>query len=146
MPEKHTPTPESKAKVIGLSCNGVTQAKIAAHLGITEKTMRLHYREQLDFGVEALLSRVLANLASIACRGKGNAAVSACKYLLSCRGGYREHSVLGVEPTSTAMAYFADANESKSVRERILARIEALKLGPPEAAPDNPGAYKSTQD
>jgi transposase-like protein len=144
MPEKHHPTPETKAKVIGLSCNGVNQSRIALHLGVAEKTLRLHYREQLDFGVEALLSRVLANLATIACRGHGNAAVSAAKYLLSCRAGYRERSELAIEPTPAAAAYFADAAESKSVRDRILARINAINADPPEAEQDNPAAYKVT--
>jgi hypothetical protein len=55
---EHKPTAENRAKVIGLSCNGATQRRISEHLGITEKTLRLHYREQIDFGVEALLAKV----------------------------------------------------------------------------------------
>jgi hypothetical protein len=47
-----------------LACNGATQARIAQHLGITEKTLRLRYREQIDFGVESLLSKVFANMAT----------------------------------------------------------------------------------
>jgi hypothetical protein len=57
--------------------------------------------------------------------------VSAAKYLLSCRGGYREHSVLGVEPSADAMACFAES-ASVDVRERILARIAQIN-GPPDS-------------
>jgi len=54
---------------------------------IDAKTLRKHYARELEFGTETLLSRVLNNLASIACRGRGMPAVAAAKYLLSCRGG-----------------------------------------------------------
>ena len=103
---EHEPTELNRAKVVGLSCNGATQARIAQHLGITEKTLRLHYREQIDFGVESLLSNVLANMATIAIKGHGMPAVAAGKYLLSCRAGYREHSVLGVEPSGEGLSEF----------------------------------------
>jgi hypothetical protein len=134
---EHKPTAENRAKVIWLACNGATQARIAQHLGVTEKTLRLHYRKEIDFGVESLLSRVLNNLASIACRGRGLPAVSAAKYLLSCRGGYKEHSVLGVEPTteglSTLMAACGVDEKAADIRARILARINAIN-GPDDSA------------
>jgi hypothetical protein len=128
MTRAHSPSEPDKAKVIMLVTNGVRQDRIAEHLEIDPKTLRKHYAHELEFGTEFLLSKVLGNLTQIAIRGKGSAAVRAATYLLSSRGGYREHSVLGVEPTGAAAAYFADAAESKSVRERILARIEAIKL------------------
>jgi hypothetical protein len=94
---EHKPSETNRAKVIALITNGAVQDRVAAHLEISPKTLRRHYARELEFGTESLLSRVLNNLASIACRGRGLAAVSAAKYLLSCRGGYREQSVLGVE-------------------------------------------------
>jgi hypothetical protein len=117
-----------------LACNGATQARIAQHLGITEKTLRLHYREQIDFGVESLLSNVLANMATIAIKGHGMPAVAAGKYLLSCRAGYREHSVLGVEPSGEGLSSLMAACgvDSSNVRERILARIAQIN-GPPDS-------------
>src|ERR1700730_9621746 len=92
----HRPSETNRAKVIALVTNGARQDRIAEHLGIDAKTLRKHYARELEFGTETLLSKVLGNLASIACMGRGMPAVAAAKYLLSCRGGYREHSVLDV--------------------------------------------------
>jgi hypothetical protein len=89
----HRPSETTRAKVIALCTNGARQDRIAEHLEIDAKTLRKHYGRELEFGTENLLSRVLNNLASIA-HGRGLPAVSAAKYLLSCRGGYKEHSSL----------------------------------------------------
>ncbi len=116
--------------VIALCTNGCRQDRIAAHLEIDAKTLRKHYGRELEFGTENLLSRVLNNLASIACHGRGLPAVSAAKYLLSCRGGYKEHSVLGVEPTSEGLRQCGV--DAADLRARILDKINAINVDPPE--------------
>jgi hypothetical protein len=118
----HKPSESNRAKVIALVTNGTRQDRVAEHLGIDAKTLRKHYGRELEFGTENLLSRVLNNMASIACKGAGMAAVSAGKYLLSCRGGYREHSMLGVEPTDQ----FRLACGADNAREIIAAKLAAL--------------------
>ena len=89
----HKPSETNRAKVIALVTNGARQDRIAAHLEIDAKTLRKHYARELEFGTEVLLSKVLSNLASIAIKGRGLPAVSACKYLLSSpftwRSGFR---------------------------------------------------------
>ena len=50
---EHEPTELNRAKVVGLACNGATQARIAQHLGITEKTLRLHYGHRVAFACPA---------------------------------------------------------------------------------------------
>jgi hypothetical protein len=45
---EHQPTDEARQKVIDLSCNGFNQADIADYLDIDEKTLRKHYRKELD--------------------------------------------------------------------------------------------------
>ncbi len=47
-PEGHLPTLETRAKVIGFSCAGFTQTQIADYLDIDDKTLRRHYRDELD--------------------------------------------------------------------------------------------------
>jgi hypothetical protein len=93
----------------------------------------LRYAGELEFGTENLLSRVLNNLASIAIHGRGMPAVAAGKYLLSCRGGYREHSVFGVEPTAEGVANLmaCGVDDPASVRARILGRIANLNPAEP---------------
>jgi hypothetical protein len=101
-------------------------------LGIDAKALRKHYVRELEFGTDTLLSKVLNNLASIAIKGRGLPAVSAAKYLLSCRGGYKEHSVLGVEPSGEGLSSLMAACgvDSSNVRERILARIAQINGSP----------------
>jgi predicted transcriptional regulator len=131
----HTPNDKNRAMVVALVTNGATHDRIAEHLAISPKTLRKHYAEQLDFGTENLLAAVLGNLASIATKGHGMAAVQAAKYLLSCRGGYREHAVLAFEPAAGLPGYIAESG--KGAREIIEERLdvarrnaELAKLGP----------------
>ena len=129
----HRPSETNRAKVIALVTNGARQDRIAEHLGIDAKTLRRHYPRELEFGTETLLSKVLNNLASIAIKGRGLPAVSAAKYLLSTRGGYREHSVLYVEHDfeDDAKSIIASKlDEMADVRQRILARINSINGAP----------------
>lgn len=45
---EHEPTLESRAKVAGFACAGFSQAQIATYFDIDEKTLRKHYRDELD--------------------------------------------------------------------------------------------------
>jgi hypothetical protein len=45
---EHVPTEESRAKVIGFACAGFTQDQIANYFDIDDKTLRSHYRYELD--------------------------------------------------------------------------------------------------
>jgi hypothetical protein len=94
---EHKPSESSRAKVIALVTNGTTQERIGEILELSPKTLRKWYARELHFGTANLLGDVLNNLARIATRGRSNAAVSACKYLLSTRGGYREGTALEIE-------------------------------------------------
>jgi hypothetical protein len=48
---KHNPTPEKRKLVKDLSAVGLPQEQIARKVGIrSSKTLRLHYREELDMG------------------------------------------------------------------------------------------------
>lgn len=48
MNPSHKPTAENKEKVESYSAVGIPQEDIARVLGIDPKTLRLHYREELD--------------------------------------------------------------------------------------------------
>ena len=146
---QHKPSETNRAKVIALVTNGARQDRLAEHLEIDAKTLRRHYARELEFGTESLLSKVLNNLASIACKGRGLPAVSAAKYLLSCRGGYREHSVLGVEPAGDAMTYFMSQEFAADVRQRILDKLSAIRANNDKieanGAPNSCDAHRSPQ-
>src|ERR1700730_3450585 len=89
---EHLPTPQSRAKVIGLACNALRQDHIAKHLAIDPKTLRKHYHEELTFGMEAVAAQAVGHLIRLM-RGNGSAAFSAVKYYLSCRMHWLEKTV-----------------------------------------------------
>ena len=47
---EYVPTDSERALVENASAFGLTQAAIAEHLGIDEKTLRKHFREELSGG------------------------------------------------------------------------------------------------
>jgi predicted transcriptional regulator len=47
---EYEPTAEQRAIVESAAAFGLTQADIAEHLGICEKTLRKHFREELNGG------------------------------------------------------------------------------------------------
>jgi hypothetical protein len=47
----HQPTDADRAKVTALSAYGIPQEQIARVFDIDSKTLRLHYRDELDLGV-----------------------------------------------------------------------------------------------
>jgi predicted transcriptional regulator len=50
MPAKYEPTADQRALVEIASAFGITQAEIANQLKIDEKTLRKHFREELNSG------------------------------------------------------------------------------------------------
>jgi hypothetical protein len=139
MPGKaHKPDLNTRGLVSALALNGVIQSRIAEHAGISEPSLRKHYRRELDFATDLVCARVAKNLVRIASTGSGNAAVQAAKYVLDAKGRWKDIGRLEIEPGAGAVACFAES-ASAGVRERILARIAAIN-GPPD--PDPREAYK----
>jgi len=63
----HNPTPQTKAEVAALKSFGVVQDDIATYIGIDGKTLRKHYREELDTAqtkADANVAKFLYNAAS----------------------------------------------------------------------------------
>lgn len=50
----HQPTDETRELVKMHAMVGTTQDTVAKMLGIAEKTLRLHYRDELDFGLASV--------------------------------------------------------------------------------------------
>ena len=62
MPVKHKPTDALRRVVYDLAKVGTTHKDIAKAVGITDKTLRIHYREELDCAVIVTNGRVGAVL------------------------------------------------------------------------------------
>lgn len=91
MPGKqHKPTVQTR-KMVGAMAAVVTQEEIAIVLDIDTKTLRKHYREELDRGLIIANSKVGANLYKIA-TGKGREAVTAAIFWLKTRASWSEYN------------------------------------------------------
>ena len=82
----HKPTSETRAQVEALSGYGVRQEEIALYLDIDPKTLRSHYREQLDKGTVKANVAVARSLHKQAVEGN----VAAAIFWLKSRAGFRE--------------------------------------------------------
>jgi hypothetical protein len=122
----HKPDRRTRELVSALALNGVVQSRIAMHVGISEPSLRKHYRRELDLAAESVCARVAKNLVRIASTGSGNAAVQAAKYVLGCKAGWKDTTHLEIEPSERAMSYFDSQAEGADVRARILARLAAM--------------------
>jgi hypothetical protein len=82
----HEPTPETCKLVRTLAGVGQDQEDIARQVGICAKTLRLHYRDELDEGLVEAVAVVVSKLYELIASENIPAAIFADK----CRGGKRE--------------------------------------------------------
>lgn len=67
------------------------QAEIAAVIGVTEPTLRRHYRCELNRGTARVEAKLVTNLLTIA-NGTGGTALKAIIFALQCRFGWSKYS------------------------------------------------------
>lgn len=83
----YEPTEERRRLVSALSGFGVPQEDIATHIGIDAKTLRKHYREELDRGMVEANAKVAQSLFRMATQGNN---VAAAIFWMKARAGWRE--------------------------------------------------------
>jgi hypothetical protein len=88
----HSPEPAGRRQVEAMSAYGVPEADIARVLGIDPKTLRKHYRDELDTGSIKANSRMAENLYRKA-MGDGPQAVTATIFWLKTRAQWKETTV-----------------------------------------------------
>ena len=86
MTKKHEPTAETRSNVKALASVGATQEHIAIYLDIDVKTLRKHYRRELDTALILANSNVAKSLYKNA--NDGN--VTAQIFWLKTKGGWSE--------------------------------------------------------
>jgi hypothetical protein len=117
----HKPTPVVQRQVEAMAGYGVPEAEIAGVIGIDPKTLRKHYRDQLDHGHTKANVRVAENLYRKA-TGEGREAVIAAIFWLKTRAGWREttnHEISGRD-------------------DRPITVIRRIIVSPNERLPDDP--------
>lgn len=89
--KKHEPTPKERHLVETMAGFGIPEVDIARVIGIDPKTLRAHYRDELDTGHIKANLKVAQNLFRIA-NGTGREAVTAAIFWLKTRAGWSEYS------------------------------------------------------
>src|SRR3954468_24877243 len=83
------PSPSQRQMVEAMAGCGGPEADIAVVIGIAPKTLRKHFRSELDTGHIKASAKVAGNLYRIA-TGSGREAVTAAIFWLNVRAGWRE--------------------------------------------------------
>jgi hypothetical protein len=117
----HRPDPALRRQVEAMAGYGVPELDIAGVIGIDPKTLRKHYRAELDHGHVKANVRVAENLYRKA-TGEGREAVVAAIFWLKTRAGWKEtavHEVTGRHggPIQT---------EVSDARQRLAAMVERI--------------------
>lgn len=82
-------TDKDRKQVLIMAGIGLTQEQISKILGISDDTLRKHYRDELDTAEARMNAQVAQNLFSIA-TSKGQGAVSAATFWMKTRAQWRE--------------------------------------------------------
>ena len=88
----HQPDDMQRRQVEALAGYGVPEAEIAALVGVDAKTLRKHYRHELDHGHSKANAKVAENLYHMAL-GQGREAVTAAIFWLKARARWKEVSI-----------------------------------------------------
>jgi hypothetical protein len=91
----HKPDPAGRRQVEAMAAYGVPEADIATVIGIDAKTLRKHYRQELDTGQIKANTKVAENLYRKA-TGDGREAVIAAIFWLKTRARWKETTVTEV--------------------------------------------------
>lgn len=89
---KHQPDAYHRRQVETLAGYGIPEAEIAGLIGIDPKTLRRHYRQELDHGHTKANAKVAENLYRKA-TGEGREAVTAAIFWLKARARWKETNV-----------------------------------------------------
>lgn len=95
MTRRHSPSEEDRRTVKALSGYGVPQEDIAIHMDMDAKTLRKHYRRELDRGTIEANAKVAQTLFTMATVDKN---VAAAIFWMKARGGWREKPLPDEEP------------------------------------------------
>ena len=99
------PTDEQRRTVKAMPGFGVPQPDIATHIGIDPKTLRKHFREELDRGSIEATAKVAQSLFNMATTGNN---VAAAIFWMKARAGWREKQQIELSGRSLEQMSEAD--------------------------------------
>lgn len=89
----HEPTDEQREMVEAMVAYGIPQEDIAKVVGIDPKTLRLHYRDEIDTGATKAIALVAGKLFKTATGDPGPQATTSQIFFLKTRAGWKETQV-----------------------------------------------------
>lgn len=124
---RYKPTTEDRARVEAMGAHGVPQDQIAAYIGIAEKTLRKHFRRELDSSKGATTYKVSKALVQNAVNGN----VTAQIFWLKTQAGFRETTAvdLSSEDGSMSPAKAAPVIDASQLSTEALEEIMAVMDG-----------------
>jgi DNA-binding XRE family transcriptional regulator len=142
------PTEEERRLVRALSGFGITQDDIAKHVGIDPKTLRKHYREELDRGSIEATAKVAQSLFQMATTGKN---VAAAIFWMKARAHWKEkheveHSVGGKGAALTVVTGVPRLNDLSAEQLDYLADLCERDQAQKKALGSEPGADDETSE
>ena len=109
------PTEEQRRTVRVMAGFGIPQPAIATLLDIDPKTLRLHFRRELDRGAVEATAKVAQTLFGMATSGTNTAASI---FWMKARAGWREKQVVEIEDRRSVTA-LSDEELEAIIRERL---------------------------
>ncbi len=132
----YEPSDENRAMVQGMVGLGIRRADLAALMAITQKTLRKHFRKELEVGDAMVVYTVGKSLylaATTAHKGHPHGNVAAQMFFLRCRAGWKEtsrHEMTGPDGEPIAHAYEIKDLDKLPVAE--LARLYKQAVAAPD--------------
>jgi hypothetical protein len=128
----HKPDPQTRRQVEAMAGYGVPESDIAGVVGVSPKTLRKHYRSELDHGHVKANAKVAENLFRKA-TGEGREAVIAAIFWLKTRAGWKETSVQEHSAQSENLVVFRTIVDPAppSAREKIEERLGEIAARAP---------------
>jgi hypothetical protein len=96
-----SPTDEQRRTVRAMAAFGVPQDAIGAHLELDAKTLRKHFRKELDRGMVEANVKVAQSLFNMATQGNN---VAAAIFWMKARAGWRERNELEITGKENKLA------------------------------------------
>ena len=121
----HTPEAAGRQQVEAMAAYGIPEADIARVMEIDPKTLRRHYRSELDTGHIKANSRMAENLYKKA-MGDGPQAVTATIFWLKTRARWKEATINEITVTNDPLTSFLNevAARGRRIHDRPPAEIE----------------------
>jgi hypothetical protein len=119
------PSEDQRRTVRALSGYGVPQEGIAIHIGIDAKTLRKHFRDELDRGSVEATAKVAQTLFHLATVEKNVAAVI---FWMKARAGWREKSQVELSgPDGDPMRHMIVEDTRPSIQELLRQAIPEVR-------------------